>query len=104
LLLDPNPKTERRDLYNREDELSELRKSVSERITVVAAPRRMGKTSVLNVFLSIVNQPNLKIDGRELYVRGVTTYNFLKAVSEGLNQIIKAKKSGNSVRALFLDF
>jgi AAA+ ATPase superfamily predicted ATPase len=90
--LDPNPKTERRDLYNREDELSELRKSVSERITVVAAPRRMGKTSVLNVFLSIVNQPNLKIDGRELYVRGVTTYNFLKAVSEGLSQIIPFHK------------
>jgi AAA+ ATPase superfamily predicted ATPase len=87
LLLDPNPKTRREDLYNREDELSELMKSVSERITVIAAPRRMGKTSVLNIFLSSVNQPNLKIDGRELYVRGVTTYNFLKAIGEGLDRI-----------------
>ena len=87
MLLDPNPKTERRDLYDREEELNELRKSVNERLTVIAAPRRMGKTSVLNVFLSLAGQPNLKIDGRELYVKGVTTYNFLKTVSEGLNQI-----------------
>ena len=87
MLLDPNPKTERKDLYNRGDELSELMKSVNERIVVIAAPRRMGKTSVLNVFLSLVNQPNLKIDGRELYLRGVTAYNFLKAVSDGLSKI-----------------
>ena len=87
MLLDPNPKTERKDLYNREDELNELMKSVKERIVVIAAPRRMGKTSVLNVFLSLVDQPSLKIDGRELYLRGVTTYNFLKAAGDGLSKI-----------------
>ena len=87
--MDPEPKTRKVDLFDREEELSELLKS-RERLIVLAAPRRMGKTSLLNVFLSLIPNPSIKIDGRELWARGVTNYNVLKMLGDGLTSIIPA--------------
>ena len=89
MLLDPEPKTRKVDLFDREEELSELLRS-RERLIVLAAPRRMGKTSLLNVFLSLIPNPSIKIDARELWAKGVTNYNVLKMLGDGLTSIIPA--------------
>ena len=84
MILDPNPKTRREDLYGRKRELKELFESEEERLVVIAAPRRMGKTSLLNVFLASTSLPGIKVDGRELHLKGLTSYNLLRALVEGL--------------------
>ena len=84
MILDPNPKTRRGDLYGRERELKELLASEKERLVVIAAPRRMGKTSLLNVYLVSTTLPSVKVDGRELHLRGVTSYNLLRVLAEEL--------------------
>lgn len=45
-------KTQRKDLYDREEELGLLEKSAGLPITVVTGIRRVGKSSVVSVFLS----------------------------------------------------
>ena len=89
MLLDPHPKKTITDLYNRVEEIRELSKSISsEMMTVIAAPRRMGKTSLLNACLSSLGKPYLMIDGRVLYSKGVTSFNLLESIGEGLNSMI----------------
>lgn len=87
MLFDPNPKVRKKDLYNRKVELDELFKSIQagERLVVITAPRRMGKTSLLNVCLSTSKKPYLKIDAEGLLTRGMTTHDLLKALEVGLS-------------------
>ena len=86
MLFDPNPKVRKQDLYNREVELGELSKSIQagERLVVITAPRRMGKTSLLNVYLSTSGKPYLNIDAEGLLTRGMTAHDLLKALEVGL--------------------
>jgi AAA+ ATPase superfamily predicted ATPase len=58
-----NVKTQRKDLYDREEELAFLEKSVELPITVVTGIRRVGKSSVVSVFLS--DKPGMLVDLRE---------------------------------------
>jgi len=57
MLFDVRPKEDRRDLYDRERELSELRESIERGVwSAVYGVRRVGKTSVVNV---AVNDPEV---------------------------------------------
>ena len=58
-----NVKTRRKDLYDREEELAFLEKSIGLPITVVTGIRRVGKSSVVSVFLS--DKPGILVDLRE---------------------------------------
>jgi len=67
LLFDPQPKSNRDDLYDREEELKQLQLS-EEPIVLILAPRRFGKTSLLKVFLSETDRPSVFFDCRSISV------------------------------------
>ncbi|MEM2185006.1 MAG: hypothetical protein QXO99_07030 [Candidatus Methanomethylicia archaeon] len=64
MLFDERPKENRRDLYDRERELEELKKAMGKPIILLTGMRRIGKTSVLKVFLNECGMPYSIIDVR----------------------------------------
>lgn len=66
MLFDPRPKTSREDLFDREDILKELHSSIDQPMIVLTGIRRVGKTSIINVFLNEIDIPSIIIDLREL--------------------------------------
>ncbi|MGI0134419.1 MAG: AAA family ATPase [Candidatus Micrarchaeaceae archaeon] len=70
MLFDLNPKERAADLYDRKSELEELSRSLKlgERLTVVYGVRRIGKTSLIHVFLSKREIPYVFIDARKIYL------------------------------------
>ena len=51
-------------LYDREEELSLLQSVISEPIVLLIGIRRIGKTSILKVFLNNINLPYALVDAR----------------------------------------
>ena len=71
MLFSMNPKRKRKDLFDREEEMDKLRRSVQNYpITVVTGLRRVGKSSLLRVFLEENEGPDIFIDARKLYAKG----------------------------------
>lgn len=73
VLFDERPKERREDLYDRERELEEIKKSLGRPLVLITGIRRIGKTSVLRVALNEMNIPAVIIDARGLrrnYGRG----------------------------------
>lgn len=66
MLFDPRPKARREDLFDREHELNMLHKVSSKPLILITGIRRIGKTSLLKVFLNEVNATTLIIDLRSL--------------------------------------
>ena len=68
MLFDPRPKEKRSELFDREDELKELRSLVEEGppVILLVGIRRIGKTSVLKTFLNESSSPHIFIDARKL--------------------------------------
>jgi len=63
MLFDVRPKEDKRDLYDREEELSEIRESIDRRVWLsVYGFRRVGKTSVVRTVLNEFNYPYLYFD------------------------------------------
>ncbi|MGC8600538.1 MAG: ATP-binding protein, partial [Nitrososphaeria archaeon] len=52
MLFDERPKVNRSDLFDREMELNELKEKLDKPLLLLTGIRRIGKTSVLNVFLN----------------------------------------------------
>ncbi|WP_456394815.1 AAA family ATPase [Thermococcus sp.] len=69
MLFDLQPKTRRKDLYDRERELKEFNNALklNEKLILLLGIRRLGKSSLLNVVLSDSGLPYAKIDVRSLY-------------------------------------
>lgn len=68
MLFDPEPKTRREDLYDRENELKSLLTYLKkERLIIIYGVRRVGKTSLLKVALSEAAIPYAYIDIRGMY-------------------------------------
>ncbi|CAB49524.1 AAA family ATPase [Pyrococcus abyssi] len=69
MLFNPKPKTRREDLYNREEELSEIERSIKKGVPLVIllGIRRLGKSSLLNVALNEIPIKSVKIDARKIY-------------------------------------
>ncbi|MEM4312404.1 MAG: ATP-binding protein [Nitrososphaerales archaeon] len=95
MLLDPNPKTRREDFYNREKELEELINSLRrmEKLIVILGIRRIGKSSLLNVALSELDIPNIKLDIREIYFTkgSISKFHLYEALSEEINKLRRFK-------------
>jgi hypothetical protein len=69
VLFDLGPKENRADLFGRERELDALAESIRlrERLVVIYGVRRVGKTSILRVFLNEKKAPYILIDIRDIY-------------------------------------
>mgnify|MGYP001772929540 CR=1 FL=1 len=101
MLFDPRPKTRREDLFGRDRELELLHSNVDSPVIVITGIRRIGKTSVLNVFLNEVPVPSVIVDLRELKTNyGLRDlYSVLaKSFSSRLDGFINLLKSISAVK------
>ncbi|NON63150.1 ATP-binding protein [Acidianus sp. RZ1] len=73
MLFSPEPKSDRKDLYDREKELEQL-KSLSSPISLVLGLRRTGKFSLINVALNELGIPYIYIDLRKYEEKSYVTY------------------------------
>ena len=69
MLFNPKPKRKRNELYDREEELSALERSIEKGVPLVVllGIRRLGKSSLLNVALDESPIKSVKIDARRVY-------------------------------------
>ncbi|MCE4610585.1 MAG: ATP-binding protein [Desulfurococcales archaeon] len=89
MLFDPRPKTRREELYDRDSELTALEEFVDRGspLMVVFGIRRVGKTSVVKVFLSEANIPYIYIDARVFEEGGFRKELVYRVLSEELNRL-----------------
>lgn len=89
MLFDPRPKISRKELYNRESELGMLEEFVrrGSPMLVMLGIRRIGKTSILRVFLNEVDLPYIYIDARVFEEQGFRRDLLYKTLSDGLNKL-----------------
>ncbi len=89
MLFDPRPKTRREELYDREPELRALDEFAKKGspILVMLGIRRIGKTSILKVFLNEANLPHIYIDSRLFEEHGFRKDLLYKVLSDGLNKL-----------------
>ncbi len=75
-LFDPRPKTRREDLYDRDEELKLLCRSLHrcEPLILILGLRRCGKTSLLQVALAETRQPSIVVDCRVFEERTSVSY------------------------------
>lgn len=67
MYFDPSPKKDRKDLFNREDELTMFSNALTySPLIVIVGLRRTGKTSFMNVALSESDHPHIVLDMRGL--------------------------------------
>ncbi len=88
MLFDPRPKTKREDLFDRERELGELSKPSP--LTLLLAPRRYGKTSILKVFLE--NIPHVYLDCRGITSEGSSKRIFYTTFQSQVNKLLRKEK------------
>ncbi|MEO2152518.1 MAG: ATP-binding protein [Thermococcus sp.] len=69
MLFSPYPKTKREELFDRDEELREIKHAVErgERLILLLGIRRLGKSSLLNVALNELPYPSVKVDVRKTY-------------------------------------
>jgi len=84
LLFDERPKERREDLYDREKEIEELKRSIGRPLILLTGIRRIGKTSVLRVALSELDIPYVLIDARALR-RNYSRSDLFRLIAQGLS-------------------
>ncbi len=103
MLFDERPKERREDLYDRERELEEIKKSIGRPLIVLTGIRRIGKTSVLRVALNEIDKPKIIIDARGLpenYGRLHLYSKLAEALSRSDNRILRALKRVRGISVL----
>jgi AAA+ ATPase superfamily predicted ATPase len=102
MLFDPRPKETRSELFNRAKELTDLEfyvKSGSPLILCLGV-RRIGKTSLLKVFLNENNYPHIYINARKLSEYQYSILGLYKLFSEALNQMRISSKLVDYLKSL----
>ena len=91
---DPKPKTNRSDLYDREEELNELIRLIKiSPLILILGLRRTGKTSLLYTALNEIKIPNIIIDSRELpYNKIISPNDFTELLIRNLNKFLKSRR------------
>lgn len=95
MLFDPEPKTKKKDFYDRETELRELLRSIErEKFVVIQGIRRLGKSSLLNVALAESKRPFVKLDLREVYFTygSVSKFHLYRALSQELSRLSRTHR------------
>lgn len=103
MLFDPRPKTKREDLFDREKEFEMLSKNIDLPMIVITGIRRIGKSSLLNIFLEEINIPSIILDLRSLpnnYSVKDIYYLLSKALSSKIDKFIDILKSISSIKIL----
>ncbi|HPD39767.1 MAG TPA: ATP-binding protein [Mesotoga infera] len=90
MYFDPRPKTSRKDLFLRDRELEELG-NIDVPLTLLLGPRRLGKTSLLRVFMNESDLPFMFTDCRSLVVSGTSVSNYHRLLVKQLNDLAKSK-------------
>lgn len=101
MLFDPRPKSSRSELFGRDRELELLHANVDVPLIIITGVRRVGKTSLLSVFLNEVSIPNVMIDLRDLRTNyGLRDlYGLLsKAFSSRLEKLYEVLRSISGIR------
>lgn len=96
LLFSLTPKAKKEDLFDREKELSELTHLVEMYpIVVVTGLRRVGKSSLIRVFLKESELPFVLVDGRKLYEMAsgnISSLHFSQLLNSELSRLSKSQK------------
>jgi len=96
MLFSLTPKVKRDDLFDRVQELSALRQSLETYpLVLVTGLRRVGKSSLISVFLNERNFIHLTIDGRKVYQRSsgnITHSDLVKELGTGFSKISNVEK------------
>jgi len=103
MLFDPRPKSRREELFDRREELEVLHANRDVPITIITGIRRIGKTSLLNVFLSELEVPSIVLDLRDLKSNyGVRDlYELLsRALSPRLHKLIELLRGISSIKII----
>ncbi len=89
MLFDPRPKTSRKELYDREKELQVLEDFARKGspLMVMLGIRRIGKTSLLRVFLHESGRPFIYIDARALEEQGFRREALYRMLSSELTRL-----------------
>jgi AAA+ ATPase superfamily predicted ATPase len=83
MLFDPRPKSQRSALFDRDEEIKELKESVARSpLTFLLGIRRIGKTSVLKVALNEPKAPYVYLDLRILEEEGYSKVALYRLLSE----------------------
>ncbi len=101
MLFDPRPKSNRSELFGRDRELELLHANVDVPLIIITGVRRVGKTSLLSVFLNEVSVPNVMIDLRDLRTNyGLRDlYGLIsKAFSSRLEKLYEVLRSISGIR------
>ena len=85
MLFDPRPKERRSALFDRERELADLERAVKRGapLALCLGVRRIGKTSVVKVFVNESGYPSVYIDARRLTERGYSKAGLYALLEEG---------------------
>jgi len=104
MLFDVRPKEDRKDLYDRDEEIEEIKESVERKVWIaVYGMRRVGKTSVVNV---AVNDPKylvIKLNLMRIYNPKKKRYpksSFISLFLESINEVIKKYTLGGRLTRL----
>lgn len=103
MYFDPEPKTERRDLFNYEEEYGKLKAALKrgDRIIALKGVRRVGKTSLLNVVYGEVGGPKLFLDGRVIEPRINSIFmHLIKGMVSAISESFLDLKARSIVRSL----
>ena len=92
MFFDTKPKVKRADLYGRNDCLESLKKLDSP-ITILSGRRRIGKTSLLKVFLNEIDSPVIYLDFRAFFSNGYSPKRFYEMFFSSLTSVSKKYKS-----------
>ncbi|MEM0053538.1 MAG: ATP-binding protein [Nitrososphaeria archaeon] len=90
MLFSPEPKSSRKDFFDKEEELERLKKLPSP-INLVVGLRRTGKSSLIRICLNELNLPSIYIDLRKFEDKGYITYkDFILDFEEKVNKLVKS--------------
>ncbi|MGB9727358.1 MAG: AAA family ATPase [Nitrososphaeria archaeon] len=89
MLFSPEPKSSRKDFFDKEEELERLKK-LSSPINLVLGLRRTGKSSLIKICLNELNLPSIYIDLRKFEAKGYITYrDFILDFEEKVNGLVR---------------
>ena len=104
MLFSLTPKNRKRDLFDREEELKELGRAIETYpIIVVTGLRRVGKSSIIRVFLNESGFPFITVDGRRVYEKSggnISSSALLNVLRDEFSKLSKSQKLLNFLRRI----
>jgi AAA+ ATPase superfamily predicted ATPase len=91
MLFDSTPKTRKEDFFDREEEIKAL-ENLDVPLAMILGPRRIGKTSLIKVFLNETKVPGLFIDCRRFSSTGVRIEDFISVLSSSVEDLSKKNR------------